>query len=68
MAKSLVGTTMYMALEVLVGSFYDGRCDYWSLGVIFYEVWNFTFMREVIINTPSASSVAGHSRALPKSY
>jgi hypothetical protein len=38
MAKSLVGTTMYMAPEVLVGSFYDGRCDYWSLGVIFYEV------------------------------
>ncbi|KAJ3128195.1 galactose-1-phosphate uridyl transferase [Nowakowskiella sp. JEL0407] len=33
-----VGTITYMAPEVLTDEEYDGRCDLWSVGVIFYEM------------------------------
>jgi serine/threonine protein kinase len=47
-AKSVVGTSQYMAPEVIRGGSYDGRCDWWSIGIILYEVclcepkWTFT--------------------------
>lgn len=37
-AKSVVGTSQYMAPEVIRGEHYDGRCDWWSIGIILYEV------------------------------
>lgn len=37
-AKSIVGTSQYMAPEVVRGESYDGRCDWWSVGIILYEV------------------------------
>lgn len=39
LAKSVVGTSQYMAPEVIRGELYDGRCDWWSIGIILYEVW-----------------------------
>lgn len=42
-AKSVVGTSQYMAPEVIRGEMYDGRCDWWSLGIILYEVGRSTF-------------------------
>ncbi|ORY15964.1 Serine/threonine-protein kinase-like protein cbk1 [Clohesyomyces aquaticus] len=36
-AKSVVGTSQYMAPEVIKGEKYDGRCDWWSIGIILYE-------------------------------
>lgn len=38
LAKSVVGTSQYMAPEVIRGELYDGRCDWWSVGIILYEV------------------------------
>ncbi|KAI9890573.1 MAG: hypothetical protein M1814_003771 [Vezdaea aestivalis] len=37
LAKSIVGTSQYMAPEVIRGEYYDGRCDWWSVGIILYE-------------------------------
>ena len=38
LAGSIVGTSQYMAPEVIRGDPYDGRCDWWSIGIILYEV------------------------------
>jgi protein-serine/threonine kinase len=37
-AKSVVGTSQYMAPEIIRGESYDGRCDWWSIGIILFEV------------------------------
>lgn len=36
--QSMVGTKQYMAPELIQGHTYDGRCDWWSLGCIVFEV------------------------------
>jgi serine/threonine protein kinase len=38
LARTIVGTSQYMAPEVIQGLRYDGRCDWWSIGIILYEV------------------------------
>jgi protein-serine/threonine kinase len=38
LARSVVGTSQYMAPEVVRGDLYDARCDWWSVAVILYEL------------------------------
>lgn len=37
LARSVVGTSQYMAPEVIRGERYDARCDWWSVAIILYE-------------------------------
>lgn len=60
-AKSVVGTSQYMAPEVIRGENYDGRCDWWSVGIILYEVGTFNTPSEVSANLRSVSTVARRS-------
>lgn len=41
LARSVVGTSQYMAPEVIRGERYDARCDWWSVAIILYEVSKF---------------------------
>ena len=52
MAASVVGTSQYMAPEVIRGDLYDGRCDWWSIGIILYEV-GIPFMLSVPLDQPA---------------
>ena len=38
MAKSHIGSPIYMAPEILSGEYYDIKADIWSLGVVLYEM------------------------------
>ena len=52
LAKSIVGTSQYMAPEIINGEPYDGRCDWWSIGIILYEVtWSLMATESRIVLT-----------------
>jgi len=38
MHKSMVGTPLYMAPQILKREKYTSKCDVWSIGVLFYQV------------------------------
>lgn len=65
LAKSVVGTTQYMAPEVAKGDYYDGRCDWWSIGIILYEVRCIVFLwSENVADQHSAFMERHHSIAV----
>ena len=53
MAHSLVGTPNYIAPEVLLKQGYTQSCDWWSVGVILYEmiIGQPPFLADNTINT-----------------
>jgi serine/threonine protein kinase len=60
-AKSVVGTSQYMAPEVIRGENYDGRCDWWSIGIILYEVRRSTEARIYTMTDKRAVSLRMHA-------
>lgn len=36
--QTVVGTPLYMSLQILMATPYTSKCDVWSLGCVFYEV------------------------------
>lgn len=63
LAGSVVGTSQYMAPEVVRGDPYDGRCDWWSIGIILYEVRYLT-KRWLCADSSKCNSVSMDSRLL----
>lgn len=43
LARTQIGTPLYLAPEVWKRRPYDQRCDIWSLGVLLYEMMTFSF-------------------------
>jgi serine/threonine protein kinase len=37
-AQTMVGTPLYMSIQILKGRPYSSKCDIWGLGCIFFEV------------------------------
>lgn len=61
LAGSVVGTSQYMAPEVIRGDPYDGRCDWWSIGIILYEVSQISeIMGKVRAETSKSVCTASH--------
>ena len=43
LARTQIGTPLYLAPEVWKRRPYDSKCDMWSLGVLLYEMMTFTY-------------------------
>ena len=43
LAKTQIGTPLYLAPEIWRRKPYDAKCDMWSLGIVLYEMLNFSF-------------------------
>ena len=55
------GTSQYMALGVIRGETYDGRCDWWSIGIIIYEVSSNSLLQQWLLLNQSLVSVRMNS-------
>ena len=64
LARSVVGTSQYMAPEVVRGELYDARCDWWSVAVILYEVRSSLHQNIAITNASSVCTAT--LRSWPK--
>jgi len=68
LARTQIGTPLYLAPEVWRRKPYDSKCDMWSLGVLLYEMMTFTFPFIANNTRDLAQKVCLGKFNLPKNY
>ena len=41
----MLGTPFYLPIEILTGEKYSSKCDVFSVGIVLYEMVNFTWIK-----------------------
>lgn len=68
MAKTQIGTPLYIAPEIWKKRQYDSKCDIWSLGVLLYEMMTFDFPFKGRNDRELTQRVCSGYFVLPKGY
>jgi NIMA (never in mitosis gene a)-related kinase len=68
LARTQIGTPLYIAPEVWRHRPYDHRCDIWSLGVILYEMMTFAYPFNARSTTELAQRICVGRYAVPHGY
>ncbi|KAH0792425.1 AGC family protein kinase [Histomonas meleagridis] len=68
LARTQIGTPLYLAPEVWKKNPYDQKCDMWSLGVLLYELMTFSFPFMGRTSEELARKICIGNYIMPKKY
>ena len=68
LARTQIGTPLYLAPEVWKRKPYDSKCDMWSLGILLHEMMTFTFPFTARSTKELAQKVCIGKFSIPKGY
>ena len=68
LARTQIGTPLYLAPEVWKRRPYDSKCDMWSLGVLLYEMMTFTYPFTARTTQELAQRVCLGKYSIPRGY